>query len=97
MSLGPILWDFGCRTLAFIRNGRHVLWSVAASPSSAPTLAVASPDMMDDLLLQYTCLFDTLIGLPLARKRCQRIHLSPGTEAVAVRQYRYAYTQKRGD
>jgi hypothetical protein len=53
-SHGPIHWDFGRHTLAFVPNGRHVLWSAAASPLSTPTLAAASLDMMDDLLLQYT-------------------------------------------
>jgi hypothetical protein len=93
-SHGPIHWDFGRHTLAFVPNGRHVLWSAAASPLSTPTLAAASLDMMDDLLLQYTRLFDTPIGLPPDCKCCHRIRLPPSTEAVAVRPYRYAYAQK---
>jgi hypothetical protein len=28
-SLGPILWDFQQRTLAFVRNGHHVVWMAA--------------------------------------------------------------------
>jgi hypothetical protein len=71
-----------------------MLLLAAASPSSAPTLAAASLDMMDDLLLQYACLFDTLTSLPPAHKHCHLICLSSGIEAVAVRPYRYAYTQK---
>jgi hypothetical protein len=26
-SLGPILWDFSHRTMAFVRNGRHICWT----------------------------------------------------------------------
>jgi hypothetical protein len=49
--LGPILWDFSQRTLAFVRDGHHILWMtdpVGASPSTAFT--VSSSDIMDDLL-----------------------------------------------
>jgi hypothetical protein len=31
-SLGPILWDFGCRTIVFVRNGHRVLWTAVAHP-----------------------------------------------------------------
>jgi hypothetical protein len=30
-SLGPILWDFGQRTLAFVQNRHHVLWMMTST------------------------------------------------------------------
>jgi hypothetical protein len=27
-SLGPVMWDFDSRTIAIVRNGHHVLWTV---------------------------------------------------------------------
>jgi hypothetical protein len=58
-SLGLDLWDFGCRTLAFIRNARQVLWSAATTTASTPTLTTTSPDMMEELLQHYGGLFST--------------------------------------
>jgi hypothetical protein len=62
--LGPVLWYFGHLTLVFICNGHHVLWSVVAS---LLTLTVTSPDVMNNLFLQYTNLFNAPTSLPLAR------------------------------
>jgi hypothetical protein len=62
--LGPVLWYFVHRTLVFIHNSHHVLWSVVAS---LLTLAVTSPDVMNNLFLQYTNLFSAPTSLPLAR------------------------------
>jgi hypothetical protein len=30
-ALGPILWDFGSRTMGFVCNGHRILWSAADS------------------------------------------------------------------
>jgi hypothetical protein len=50
-SLGLVLWDFGRQTMAFVCNGRHVIWSAEASLVATPTLTAIAPDMLDDLLL----------------------------------------------
>lgn len=92
-SLGPILWDFGARTLAFRRGDRTVMWSgTAASPS--PLLAAVEPDLMQELLDSFQSLFAVPTGLPPARNRSHRIRLKAGTHAVSVRPYRYAHLQK---
>jgi hypothetical protein len=63
-SLGLDLWDFGCRTLAFICNARQVLWSAAMTTASTLTHTTTSPDMMEELLQHYGGLFSTPPGLP---------------------------------
>jgi hypothetical protein len=83
-SLGPVLWDFGRCTAVLIRNGHHVLWSAESSPASMPTIAMATPDMMEDLLLRYDVLFHLPTSLPLARQCCHHIHLTLGMVAVVV-------------
>jgi hypothetical protein len=49
---------------------------------------------MEDLLQQYNELFAEPRGLPPPRQRSHRIRLLSGTEAIAVRPYRYAHAQK---
>jgi hypothetical protein len=66
-SLGPVLWDFASRTIAFVRNGHHVLWTAAGSPTPSPCLATISANLMEDLLQSFASLFDTPTGLPPPR------------------------------
>jgi hypothetical protein len=68
-SLGPVLWDFASRTIAFVRNGYHILWTAVGSPTPSPCLAAVSTDLMEDLLQSFAPLFDTPIGLPPPRDR----------------------------
>jgi hypothetical protein len=49
---------------------------------------------MEELLLEFTPLFQEPTSLPPARSRAHRIHLLPGTASIVVRPYRYAYAQK---
>jgi hypothetical protein len=93
-SLGPVLWDFRRRSIAFVWNGRRVLWSAEPDSSIAASLTAATKNVMDELLQQYSGLFADPVGLPPARQRSHRIRLLPGTEFVAVRPYRYAHAQK---
>jgi hypothetical protein len=93
-SLGPVLWDFTSRTIAFVCNGHHVLWTAAGSPMPSPCLAAVSVDLMEDLLQSFASLFDTPTDLPPPWDRQHRICLVPGTVSVAVRPYRYAHLQK---
>lgn len=87
-----MLWDFRGRTLAFMRNGRRVMWT--GSASSSPLLAGVAPDLMADLLEEFQAFFAAPSGLPPERKRVHQIRLLPGTAAVSVRPYRYAHIQK---
>jgi hypothetical protein len=50
-------------------------------------------NLMDELLSIFVPLFDEPIGLPPLRQHIHRIQLLLGMTTVAVRSYRYAYTQ----
>jgi hypothetical protein len=93
-SLGPILWDFASRTMAFVRDGHRVVWSATSAPPTPPTLLAASAEVMDDLLQQFTHLFETSMGLPPLCHRVHQIQHLPGTTSVAVQSYCYAHNQK---
>jgi hypothetical protein len=93
-SLDPVLWDFQRRTMAFVRNGRRIIWTASESSTAPHILAATSVDVMEDLLLQFTCIFTEPIGLPPVHQHSHQIRLLPGTGAVAVRPYCYAYAQK---
>jgi hypothetical protein len=93
-SLGPILWDFTNRTIAFVRNGRRVKWTVAGTTSPTPSITAASADLLPDFLQEFMSLFQDPTGLPPQRQWPHCICLLPGTAPVAVRPYRYAHLQK---
>jgi hypothetical protein len=94
-SLGPILWDFGRRTMAFVRNGHRVLWQTTKTLPASPVLMAAHANLMGDLLDNFTDLFIEPSGLPPPSDRCHEIRLLSGTPPVAVRPYRYAHVQKQ--
>jgi hypothetical protein len=56
-SLGPILWDFGRRTMAFVRDDRRICWTAADTRERPTTLMMVKVDLMDDLLSQFPLLF----------------------------------------
>jgi hypothetical protein len=93
-SLSPVLWDFHGHTLSFIHNGHRIVWSVTTASTVSPTLAVASVDVMDDLLLLYQDLFKEPTDLPLPRHHSHRICLLLEMAAIMVKPYRYAHMQK---
>jgi hypothetical protein len=62
-SLGPVLWDFHRRTMAFVCEGCRILWLVATSPTLPAVLACVSADTMEGLLQQYSELFAKPHGL----------------------------------
>jgi hypothetical protein len=90
-SLGLILWDFGWHTMAFVRNGHHVLWQTPDTLPAHPVLMVADADLMEDLLSTFSNLFIEPTGLPPQQDRYHEIRLLLGILPVAVRPYRYAY------
>lgn len=50
-TLGPIVWDFTARTMAFQWEGRDVCWHGVAPPSAPTLLAAAADDTLIDGLL----------------------------------------------
>jgi hypothetical protein len=68
-SLGPILWDFGKRTMAFVHVSHNVLWKAAGAPPPAPSLCTAPADLMEELLQAFAPLFAKPSGLPPPRQR----------------------------
>jgi len=107
-TLGPILWDFDGLRMAFVLQGRRVLWTGIGSPNAAPnaqqadarlasTIYIdkgAEPALLERLLDLFSDLFTEPTGLPPERPCDHRIHLKPGTEPIAVRPYRYPHLQK---
>jgi hypothetical protein len=94
--LGPVLWDFARHTMAFTRDGKRVLWrgvDTTPGPTSA-TLTGSQGDLLGALLEEFAGLFVEPQALRPHRHISHRIRLKPGTTAVAVRPYRYAYAQK---
>ncbi|WVZ96604.1 hypothetical protein U9M48_042220 [Paspalum notatum var. saurae] len=99
-TLGPVLWDFEARHLAFWRAGHRILWHEVGSPrpTSAPSVHMLLHDqqpMLQHLLQSYSDVFATPTGLPPTRACDHRIHLRPGTSPVAVCSYRYPRTSER--
>jgi hypothetical protein len=93
-SLGPILWDFDRRTIAFVRNGHRVLWIAVAHPTAPPSLCTVSGDIMGDLLAHFAPLFVEPSVLPPPCQRLHQIRLAPGMTPVVVQPYQYAHLQK---
>jgi hypothetical protein len=48
-SLGPILWDFTARTIAFVRNGHQVCWQDIEPVAGAPPLLSINGEVLEDL------------------------------------------------
>ena len=95
-TLGPIVWDFATRSMAFQRGEQHFSWTGVASPSTAQlrTLAAASGTLLDELLVAYDDVFGEPTGLPPPRGRDHAIVLKPGSAPLAVRPYRYQAAHK---
>jgi len=86
-TLGPIVWDFATRSMAFQYGGRPFSWTGVASAPTAQlrTLAAASGTLLDELLVAYEDVFSDPQGLPPPRSRNHAIILKPGSAPVAVR------------
>jgi hypothetical protein len=64
-SLGPVLWDFGHHTMAFVRDGHRVMWATPDTAIAPPTsLLAASGDIMEELLDEFDPLFIGPTELP---------------------------------
>ena len=94
-TLGPITWDFSNIMMTFARHGRRVIWTGLPMPSrSSHALVCTGTNLLDDFLDEFNDLFVEPHGLPPIREISHHIHLKKGTEAIAVRPYRYAQLQK---
>jgi hypothetical protein len=95
-SLGPILWDFGRRSMSFIWAGRTVKWSASAPPNPiGPSVALATVDVLEELSHHFAPLFAKPTGLPPQRRRSHQICLLSGTSPIVVCPYQYAHHQKQ--
>jgi hypothetical protein len=47
-SLGPILWDFGHRTMALVWNDLHICWSAEDIGDGQATLLTAQENLMEE-------------------------------------------------
>jgi len=88
-TLGPILWDFKCKSMAFQRHGHRVHWRDASATSPARVHAMGQADLLALLLAEFAAVFDSPKQLPPSRRLDYRIHLLPATAPIAVRPYRY--------
>jgi hypothetical protein len=93
-SLGPILWDFGARTMSFWRGDHRVCWRGQARPSSLELRACTGDDLLPVLLDTFAAVFAEPQGMPPPRARDHAITLIPGAAPVAVRPYRYPAVHK---
>lgn len=88
-TLGPIMWDFDRRSMAFWRDGHRVKWLGLDAPP-VPHLAITmAQDLLRLLLDEFADLFATPTGLPPQRAFDHRIHLLLSTPPVVVRPYWY--------
>jgi hypothetical protein len=66
-SLGPVLWDFTKRTIAFVRGGRRVHWYAAGTSPPPSSIAATTGDFMDEVLQGFDDVFHKPTGLPPLR------------------------------
>jgi hypothetical protein len=75
--------------MAFLRHSRLVRFQGCGGGPNALFSVSQHDDLLASLLNAYADIFEELRGLPSQRRHDHRIHLLPGTAAVAVRPYRY--------
>jgi hypothetical protein len=64
-TLGPIVWDFTDRTMAFQQEGRTVCWRGVAPPTAPALHATRTDDsLLDGLLTAFGDVFTEPTGLP---------------------------------
>jgi len=88
-TLGPVLWDFKLKTMTFWQDAHRVRWHGVGSTPLPMLSALATVDILERLLQEFSDLFAEPTGLPPQRHLDHRIHLAPDTAPVAVRPYRY--------
>jgi hypothetical protein len=95
VTLGPIVWDFQSRTMAFKRHDKEIRWHDVAARRAPALASITSPaGLLEELLSAFDGIFAEPSGLPPPRSHDHRIVLKPGALPVAVRPYRYPAAHK---
>ena len=91
-TLGPVLFDFQRQTMSIARTDHRVLWTGLDGPTVPVFYAIDEhlDDLLRLLLDDYAAVFQEPQGLPPEHRHS----LVAGTDAIAVRPYRYAHLQK---
>jgi len=85
-TLGP---DIKLQTITFWRDDHRVRWHGVGATAPPMLSALATVDLLERLLQEFSDLFAEPTGLPPQRHLDHRIHLVPDTAPVAVRPYCY--------
>ncbi|XP_066361073.1 uncharacterized protein [Miscanthus floridulus] len=94
-ALGPVLWDFGARTMTFQWQGQSVCWQGVPGPEATTVrTTTTTTTLLDELLASFDDIFAEPHGLPPIRSWDHGITLVPGSQPVMVRPYRYPATHK---
>jgi hypothetical protein len=89
-TMGPILWNFEQCHKSCWRDDHLVRWQgTAARQSWKVANSIATHDLLNLLLEEFTDVFTAPTGLPPPRRHNHCIHLLPDTTPVAVWPYRY--------
>jgi hypothetical protein len=95
VTLGPIVWDFTARTMAFTRRDRAVCWTdVGARQDPLLAISLSPTILLEELLSAFAGTFVEPSGLPPQLARDHSIVLKPGALPVAIRPYRYPAAHK---
>lgn len=88
-TLGPIVWDFELLTVSFWWINQCFTWQGFGAAIDKPRiLSITGQELMTELLQEFDDLFESPRGLSPELCRDHRIHLLPGTVAMAVWPYR---------
>jgi len=95
-QLGDISWNFSEQTFAFRVADKRIMWCGVnrPGPASYRSISTKAGQLLPELLQEFQSLFVEPHGTPPSREIEHKIRLKQGTEAVAVRPYRYAHLQK---
>ena len=79
-TLGPVLWDFGARTMTFQRQDQSICWQGVPGPE-APVVrtTTATTTLLAELLASFDDIFAEPHGLPPIRSRDHSITLVTGS------------------
>ena len=79
-TLGPVLWDFGARTMMFQWQGQSICWQGVPGPE-APVVhtTTATTTLLAELLASFDDIFAEPHGLPPIRSRDHSITLVTGS------------------
>jgi hypothetical protein len=88
-TLGLVLWDFQCQSMAFWRGDHRVHWRGTTTITAPHLAATTAQDLLQLLLAEFVVMFVEPTGLPPVRTFDHHIHLQPGTPPIVMRPYWY--------